>query len=656
MNLRSPALAALVLSLAACHDDPEIVFVILPGTPAGLTISACGGNASSTGGTDGTGGSGGTIEGYATGTLNIGASLATLSVPAIPSAPTSGTTLTAISGDVTQPGNVLISGTVNVTATTPVTIESSNADLVVSGTLNAYDPGSGATAGITLRAPNGTVFVSGAVRTVNTDGTSDGDAAGAITIAARRIVITGQIDASGETHTAGAGGNGGDVTLTILPDGDHIYFTAGSIKTPGGSGTTAGGAGGDVAMSAVSKLHVFGTVTTSGGSASGSGAVTGGDAGSVTLTGPGGVDVSTTLTLKGGGATTTANAAQGGDGGTFEVIGGLLQARVYGLVDVSGGAATVAGTGAIGGSGGIVRLGTSVIRLLALETGRGTYSTCGGNGETAAGNGGPITFNTDGGADGFVQGKLDTRGGSSVNGNAAGGDGGIVTVKNLGPFGDLTWSADLDTRGGTGEGPGGGGKAGDLLLSANGRISVSGTWTCDGGPAHGSGAGGAGAMLQIWTLSHDVTLAGAISARGGSGAAGAGGQGGRVEVHSDTDGDGNGGAITLAAGASIDVSGGNGATGGSARNDGAASSAAAGSAAVVFDADGTLGSSSNSLTGGIVQNLGSIVARGGVPGGAGGDVYFDGRDATGGAATSPAAGTQDRGGNGAGAAGDFVGD
>lgn len=657
MFLRRASLAALLGALAACHDDPEIVFVILPGTPAGLTISACGGNASSTGSMDGTGGDGGTVEGYAQETLNVGASLATLSVPPAPAAPTSGTSLSFVFANVSQPGNILISGTVNVAATTPVTIESTDADIVVSGTLNAYDPGSGGTAKITLSAPNGTVFVTGVVRTANTDGTSDGDAAADLTIQARRIVITGQIDAAGEAHTAGAGGAGGAVALTILSGGDHIYFNAGSIKTSGGSGTTAGGAGGAVTMSAVIKLHVFGTVTTSGGAASGSTSVAGGDAGPVTLTGPGGVDVSTTITMRGGDATATGTGAQGGDGGAFSIAGGSLPARVYGLIDVSGGAATVGTTGAAGGVAGGVSLGTSGSRLLSLETGRGTYSTCGGKGETAAGNGGPVTFDTNDGADASVQGKIDTRGGSSVNGSAAGGDAGAVTVTNSGPFGDLTWSADLDTRGGTGEGSGAGGDAGNLTLSANGRISVSGIWTCDGGAANGSGAGGTGAVLTLTTPAHDVTLSGTISARGGSGATGPGGQGGRVVVRSDSDGDGAGGAITLASGASIDVSGGNGTPGGNARNDGTASSAAAATAAVVFDADGTLGASmTDSATGGIVQNLGSIVARGGVAGGTGGDVFFDGRDATGVTATNPAAGTQDRAGNGAGAAGDFVGD
>jgi hypothetical protein len=303
-----------------------------------------------------------------------------------------------------------------------------------------------------------------------------------------------------------------------------------------------------------------------------------------------------------------------------------------------------------------VNLGTSVNRVLTLETGRGTYSTCGGNGETVAGVGGAIAFDTNGGADVSVQGKFDTRGGSSVNGSAAGGDGGSVSVTNSGPFGDLTWSADLDTRGGTGEGSNSGGDAGNLTLSASGRISVSGIWTCDGGPANGSGAGGAGAVLSITTVSHDVTLSGTISAKGGSSATGAGGPGGRVVVHSDSDADGAGGAITLASGASIDVSGGDGTTGGNARNDGVASSATGATAAVVFDADDDLSTSTDSATGGIVRNLGSITARGGVSGGQGGDVYFDGRDATGAAVSSPAAGTQDRSGNGAGAAGDFVGD
>jgi hypothetical protein len=673
---RCAAVAILAAGFAGCHDDPEVIEVIVNAiNSTTLTITTDGGSGSDTSvAVGGTGGAGGAIQAFVTLDLNCGAPTTTLVLPTTPSAPTTGTAINPgdLSGaDVLGAGNLILSGSVDAT-TGNRSITSTTGDIVISGTLRSSDA-AGAYGDLTLTALNGTIYVTGTIRTGNWDGVQDGEAAGALTLNARRIVITGTIDASGEGQTAGGGdgGDGGTVNVMISGGGDHIYFTAGSITSSGGSITGAGtgnlgGNGGPVTITAPDRLYAFGSITTDGGarsvSVAGTSGVFGGNAGAIGLFAGGATDVAATLNARGGDAANNdpTEATTAGDGGPV-TVGTIAPVRCYGTWSFSGGNATNLGAGGQavqGGTGGDVNFGTGGARLVSLETGVGTYSVRGGAGEVTGGSGGDVAFETDGGGLLTMAVTLDTRGADSSGG--VGGDGGTVLLDNRGGSAHIVSSGTINSSGGAGAGTGAadGGLGGAVTLTtaatgaAGGTITVTGSWTANGGGStSATGDGGAGAIISLSTPDHAVSLGGVIAANGGTSTNGTGGPGGRVVVNSDADfggADGIGGNITLQAASTINVSGGGGsALGGSAGNDLGVGTVAEANAAVVFDAD-DLGP--NSVTGGIVQNLGSITASGGnatggaSAGGLGGDILFDGRDTTGAAATTPAAGTQTRAG------------
>src|SRR6185295_9067754 len=201
---------------------------------------------------DSYGGFGGTIILTSSGHVHVGVSAAPVALP-LPAAPTTGTVVTTINANLTLPGNILIDGTVTTDALAGIRIlTSTGGDIVVRGTLNAGDPGLGKALDLRLSAPNGTVYILGAINTFNTDGTNDGSAGGALLVDAGRIVVTGAINTHGEDHPGATAGKGGDVTFTIVPSGTDILFQGGSITTTGGaSGGAAGGDGGKIQLLAL---------------------------------------------------------------------------------------------------------------------------------------------------------------------------------------------------------------------------------------------------------------------------------------------------------------------------------------------------------------------------------------------------------------------
>ena len=127
----------------------------------------------------------------------------------------------------------------------------------------------------------------------------------------------------------------------------------------------------------------------------------------------------------------------------------------------------------------------------------------------------------------------------------------------------------------------------------------------------------------------DLTVAGAISARGGDAAdaGGTGGLGGMIYLFSDNNhnavdvGKGN---LLIAETGKLDASGGDGTIGGSARNDGIAGEVAPfpeeqEKFAIFLNCDGQHGETRNWM-----QNSGILIARGGVHGGSGGDIIYHG--------------------------------
>jgi hypothetical protein len=149
-------------------------------------------------------------------------------------------------------------------------------------------------------------------------------------------------------------------------------------------------------------------------------------------------------------------------------------------------------------------------------------------------------------------------------------------------------------------------------------------------------------------------MSGSLSARGGAARdpGGVGGLGGHVNIFTDNNFDGVGGNLTVTPEGVIDVSGGAGTTGGSARNDGTTDVATFPEdqelIAVLLNADGIHGTPLN----GVIDNQGVLIARGGEANGAGGDIAFHG-EGTGGL-HDPLGGRLEMGGNGAGPEGQFA--
>jgi hypothetical protein len=190
-------------------------------------------------------------------------------------------------------------------------------------------------------------------------------------------------------------------------------------------------------------------------------------------------------------------------------------------------------------------------------------------------------------------------------------------------------------------------RTGDLTMTPTGSLVL------DGGTGSGAGDAGDGGDLAMVTYDGDASLAGQILARGGAaiGADGRGGAGGIIEVFTDRNYDGIGGNLTVETTGVIDVSGGGGATGGSARNDGEGGVASfpvhQDEIAVLLNSDGRHGSPQD---GGLL-NLGLIIARGGSANGSGGDIMFHGRKP--GSYEDPDSGNVTLDGDGTGRHGDF---
>ncbi|HEX7896386.1 MAG TPA: hypothetical protein VF950_01305 [Planctomycetota bacterium] len=561
---RALVLAGLA-ALSACHDDPEIITVVVNVLSQGLSVNAEGGSASSAGGV---GGQGGTLLVTAFGPVTAGVAPTPPADPPTPAVPT-GFTATLTTGETAATGNLLIT---TLTTTADATYTATNGDVIVTGTLQGGD-NAGGQFNITLSALKGTVYVTGAVRTASVDGTLDGNDAGTITINAARIVVNGTLDASGEANATGGGGDGGVVALNA--SGGPLVLHAGSIVlSGGGSGTNAGGTGANVNLTSSTSLHALASITTSGGASTDAVATpAGGDAGDLTLTGDASVDLAATLALVGGTATGGGAGASGGDGGDV-VTNSLVHVKVFGSIDLRGGAAT-ANAGAIaGGNGGGLRIGQAG-GVLSADLGLGSFTTAGGGGGATAGDGGDIFLKSDSGLV-TVASDLDARGGPGLGaGPADGGAGGDVQLMNDGAFTSgggtnigvhpisLLLEGLIVTSGGAGIGAGDGGVGGPVLIQGGGDLTVTGPVTTSGG-ATGTGTGGAGGDVTVQTLAlagaavGDISLTGAIRTTGATSGGAQGGAGGDLDVFT------NGEALSIGhivSSSSITLSGGTGAGG-----------------------------------------------------------------------------------------------
>ena len=558
--MKRPLRALVLLGLLGCNEDRSLIMQFVEPTVSGVTVVTTGGNATAAGPGSATGGDGGSIVLQADTTLSIGTATIfpePLGLPVLP--PAAGTVISSTSNFVANTvydvplGNILIEGTVatDVPAGGTRTIQADNGDIVVSGTLQsgqvtALSPSGQVIkvlANLALNAPQGTVWVTGSIHTGSVDGIQDGVSSGTLTIVANRIVLSGTLDASGEANATGVvGGNGGAITLTILPNGNGIFCPSGLITTQGGNGTGQGGSGGAVSLNSASgtaPVNLFGSITTSGGSASGSFPnALGGTAGDISIGAGGPVVLKSALLGSGGDAATSADGAVGGNGANVTLTGGgggsSVPLEMFGTLDLHGGAASAATSASPvhGGHGGTVAVGPGVLSLL---TGVSSYDSSGGAGDTGGNAGAQVIISTGGGAaDLTVVSTLQALGGAGQSGpGGAGNDISIVStsVGLLTVSGSIALSggASLVADGGAGGnyslvsivvGPG----AGDILSSAGVAAS--------GGNGGSSGLGGAAGTITVQSQIGMLTLSGRLEADGGGSPVGLSGpaSGGTVTI------------------------------------------------------------------------------------------------------------------------------
>jgi hypothetical protein len=290
----------------------------------------------------------------------------------------------------------------------------------------------------------------------------------------------------------------------------------------------------------------------------------------------------------------------------------------------------------VGGQGGTITLepGAGSINVAGARA----IDVSGGDSQSAPGAGGIVNGSptADPGSGGLhVSGEIVANGGSIAQGGSGNGaDGGRVDIE-LKPT------------------------DGVVMVDQGAKISA------EGGKAGGAGVAGGGGHIWAFTMDGDLTIAGEISVRGGDGGdSGTGGLGGMIYFFSDDNHNGvdvGKGNLLIAATGKLDASGGNGATGGSARNDGMGNGSVAPfpeeqeKFAIFLNCDGQHGETHNWM-----KNDGKLIARGGVHNGNGGDITYHGigpgqLDMTADSSGNhhPPPGNQDMSGDGTGMPGDF---
>ncbi len=601
----------------------------------------------------GVGRAGGQIRLRSRGALTIDPAQVAPPASAMGAVPSGGAVVAAaaLGADLTGAGTLRISGLVTASGADAVrTITAADGDLIVDGTLRGADLG-GRRQGLALRAPRGTVFVLGAVDAGGDDGLADGDAGGPIELSGRRVVVVGRVTAAGEASAAGRGGAGGAVR--VVATAGAIWMGSAKLISAGGAGALRGGDAGGVALQASGALWLTGAIDSAGGDARGGGAATGGRGGTVALAAGGAISLGAAVRVRGG-AATGVDAAAGGAAGALRLDAGGA-AWLGGVVDGRGGVAVATGVGAavVGGAAGEVVAGAATPPATIAVC--GALVAAGGGGLRLGGAGGRVELLADG--DVALIAPIDVRGGrggvapgaaGAVLGVAGPHAGGIRLVGRIvGVGGAAALGTDAD-----------GGAGGQLRLEITSRagdlvIAPGGVAVFDGGRAAGAGRAGAGGGLTLRTMDGNASMAGRLWARGGGGGAlGRGGGGGALELFTDANFDGRGGDLIVEPTGRIDVSGGAGGRGGSARNNGgvgvALFPAHQEQLAVLLNSDGIHGSPRD----GDLVNRGQIIARGGASGGAGGDVMFHGRRPN--SFEDPLPGVQFLAGDGAGRSGDFA--
>jgi hypothetical protein len=565
---------------------------------AGPTLSVQGGTALSAGGQ---GQPGGVVHLVSSGDTDFDPAQPAVAAPSIPATPAGATDIgaDALATDITVSGDASIGGNVAAGGTDAVRKIAVSGDLYLTGTLRTADLGP-ARQGLDLQV-GGTLYLTGTLDASGAAGS--GQAGGAIHVAAVRIVVTGR------------------------------------VSSAGGDGPGLGGAAGAVALSATQGIVVTGAIDASGGNASGSDSVTGGAAGNLTVQTNATVGLAGTVHLRGGAASTTgALSAQGGTAATLTIdADGAV--TLGGVIDARGGPAAAASSGGAngtvaGGAAGAVHIGeTAPPPAIAILV---PLVASGGDGMASAGAGGTVTPEPGTGSVNIAGPMaVDLRGGRSMSAPGAGGllQGGPRTDPGSGGVhisGEIDASGGSIMMGGSGNGADGG-RVDMQLTPTDGAvlIDMTGKVTVEGGASGGSGTAGGGGHVWFFTKDGDATLAGTISVRGGHApdAGGVGGEGGMIYVFTDNNHNATAvckGNLVVAPTGVLDASGGDGATGGSGRNDGIQGFVPVfpdnqESIAIFLNCDGAHGNTCNWM-----ENNGLLIARGGVNNGTGGDIVYHG--------------------------------
>ena len=350
------------------------------------------------------------------------------------------------------------------------------------------------------------------------------------------IAINAAIDLTGgvgvNNNPGGIGRPGANLTLTAGATG--TVNIANAITTTGGRGGDGnanpsaggvGGIGGTINISGPAGITVSATLTSSGGiggnanyQASGGG---GGKGGTISLTSiTGTLSIGAILTASGGGAGTTGGgtaivAGIGGDGGTIQLAGNVVNtSAAINAVGSVGGTANN-GSGANGGAGGTIIIGTSGNPISGSVTIGSTLNTSGGTGSNAAVGGGSDNLGGVGGGAGSigivatgnihintasnitaVGGAGGTPGSGTATAGINGGAGNSVTINSI--AGNLfVNTSTISSAGGNGSSaggstvtPGSGGNAGAMSLSGANGITITGNITATGGAKGTIGTGG----------------------------------------------------------------------------------------------------------------------------------------------------------------------
>jgi len=483
---------AATAQLAGCGDDSAM------GTGNGGTQGGLGSHDGATGGATGTGGRGsgppawtelaapmltvdggraatGSGHGSAGGAIKIRVSgPATFDpalAPASADAPAGAAAIgaDALASDVNADGSIRISGIIIVPGGDAVRKIASTGDIYVDGTLRAADV-AGTRQALSLSAPNGTVFVSGAV---DTSGDVNGQTGGAIDITAKRVVVTGRLASAGGNDAVAPGGAGA-VTITSATD----VVLAGLVRLRGGAatGNAAGGAAATLRIEAAGAVQLGGTIDGRGGPSTGGG--DGGPAGAIHIgetTPPSSLQVLVPMASNGGGG-----SAAGGEGGAIQVdaagaiaLSGAIHADGGSIVDAAPGTAA-AGDG--GTAGSVTLTVTSAPdTLVVASSAEVTLDGGTSRGAGLAGGGGHLYFITNDG-DLSMAGKLTGRGGAAPD---AGGVGGLGGMFNL--FSDNNHN----------------GLGGNMTIEATGLIDVSGGPGTTGGNARNDGGWGIAVFPEL---------------------------------------------------------------------------------------------------------------------------------------------------------------